>query len=81
MGLCRCASDPQFNGGNAMTIESPTNHSKSRFIRHYLEMVVVIPGDGEYTFPGGLATVTIDHERNRGFYWEPNVWIVHTLNR
>lgn len=37
------------------------------------------PGDGPYTFPAGLAPVEIDHERNRGSYWEPNVWIVHTL--
>ena len=39
------------------------------------------PGDGEYTFPAGLATVTIDHERDRGRYWEPNVWIVHALSK
>ena len=38
------------------------------------------PGDGRYTFPAGLAPVEIDHEHDRGFYWEPNVWIVHTLS-
>jgi GNAT superfamily N-acetyltransferase len=37
------------------------------------------PGDGEYTFPAGLAPVEIDHGRDLGSYWEPNVWIVHTL--
>jgi GNAT superfamily N-acetyltransferase len=37
------------------------------------------PGDGAYTFPAGLATVEIDHARDRGSYWEPNVWIVHTI--
>jgi GNAT superfamily N-acetyltransferase len=37
------------------------------------------PGDGQYTFPAGLALVEIDHHRDRGSYWEPNVWIVHTL--
>jgi hypothetical protein len=37
------------------------------------------PGDGQYTFPAGLAPVEIDHEHDRGSYWEPNVWIVHTL--
>ncbi len=37
------------------------------------------PGDGRYTFPAGLATVDIDHAHDRGTYWEPNVWIVHTL--
>jgi GNAT superfamily N-acetyltransferase len=37
------------------------------------------PGDGQYTFPAGLAPVEIDHKRDRGSYWEPNVWIVHTL--
>jgi GNAT superfamily N-acetyltransferase len=39
------------------------------------------PGDGEYTFPAGLAPVEIDHERDLGSYWEPNVWIVHTVQR
>jgi GNAT superfamily N-acetyltransferase len=37
------------------------------------------PGDGEFTFPAGLATVHIDHAEDRGSYWEPNVWIVHTV--
>jgi GNAT superfamily N-acetyltransferase len=38
------------------------------------------PGDGAYTFPDGLAPVAIDHDRDRGSYWEPNVWIVHALD-
>ncbi len=37
------------------------------------------PGDGQYTFPGGLAAVEIDHLRDCGSYWEPNVWIVHAV--
>lgn len=37
------------------------------------------PGDGEYTFPAGLAPVEIDHGLDRGSYWEPSVWIVHAL--
>ena len=37
------------------------------------------PGDGQYTFPEGLAPVEIDHDRDQGSYWEPNVWIVHAL--
>ena len=36
-------------------------------------------GDGQYTFPAGLATVEIDHGQDRRSYWEPNVWLVHTL--
>ena len=35
-------------------------------------------GDGQYTFRAGLAPVEIDHTADRGCYWEPNVWIVHT---
>jgi GNAT superfamily N-acetyltransferase len=38
------------------------------------------PGDGRYTFPRGLAPVEIDHDRDLGSYWEPNVWIVHTVD-
>jgi hypothetical protein len=39
------------------------------------------PADGEYIFPAGLAPVEIDHARNRGSYWEPNVWIVHAIRQ
>ena len=37
------------------------------------------PDSGDYWFPGGLATVHIDREQDRGSYWEPNVWMHHTL--
>ncbi len=39
------------------------------------------PDDGIYTFPNGLVPVQIDHEHDIGSYWEPNVWIVHKLER
>jgi GNAT superfamily N-acetyltransferase len=35
------------------------------------------PDTGDYVFPEGLTTVHIDHELDRGSYWEPNVWMVH----
>jgi hypothetical protein len=38
---------------------------------------LTFPESGEYWFPHGLATVTIDVADNRGVYWEPNVWMVH----
>jgi GNAT superfamily N-acetyltransferase len=37
------------------------------------------PDDGTYVFPAGLAPVEIDHGRDLGSYWEPNVWIVHEI--
>jgi GNAT superfamily N-acetyltransferase len=37
------------------------------------------PDDGIYTFPSGLAPLHIDHGQDLGSYWEPNVWIVHTV--
>jgi hypothetical protein len=37
------------------------------------------PDDGQYTFPAGLAPVDINHRLDLGCYWEPNVWIVHTV--
>jgi hypothetical protein len=40
---------------------------------------MTFPDSGEYWFPGGLTTVKIDHERDRGGYWEPNVWMEHAL--
>jgi GNAT superfamily N-acetyltransferase len=38
---------------------------------------LAFPDSGEYTFPHGLAPVTIDRARDLGTYWEPNVWMVH----
>jgi hypothetical protein len=37
------------------------------------------PDSGNYWFPGGLATVAIDRDANTGAYWEPNVWMKHTI--
>ena len=37
----------------------------------------MFPESGEYTFPHGLAPVTIDRARDLGTYWEPNVWMIH----
>jgi len=37
------------------------------------------PESGDYWFPGGLATVRIDHTDDSGSYWEPNVWMRHTV--
>lgn len=38
------------------------------------------PESGEYVFPAGLATVRIDREADVGSYWEPNVWIIHSVS-
>jgi hypothetical protein len=38
-----------------------------------------VPETGEYWVPGGLAPVAIDREENLGAYWEPNIWMEHTL--
>ena len=40
---------------------------------------MAFPESGDYWFPGGLATVGIDREAESGRYWEPNVWMRHTL--
>ncbi len=37
------------------------------------------PESGEYTFPGGLATLAVDREVDVCGYWEPNVWMHHPL--
>lgn len=40
---------------------------------------MTFPESGDFWFPGGLATVAIDHETDCGRYWEPNVWMHHQL--
>jgi len=35
------------------------------------------PDDGEYVFPGGLATLLV--EDGVGTHVEPNVWVLHTV--
>jgi hypothetical protein len=37
------------------------------------------PETDDYVFPAGLTTVHIDRERDLGEYWEPNVWLIHSL--
>jgi len=38
------------------------------------------PETGDYVFPAGLATVRIDREKDTGEYWEPNIWIIHSVS-
>ena len=40
---------------------------------------IAFPESGDYWFPGGLATVAIDRQSDTGAYWEPNVWMQHTI--
>jgi hypothetical protein len=40
---------------------------------------MIYPESGSYWFPGGLATLSIDRERDQGLYFEPNVWMHHAL--
>jgi GNAT superfamily N-acetyltransferase len=40
---------------------------------------MTFPQSGEYVFPRGLALVAIDRERDRGVYYEPNVWMWHRV--
>jgi hypothetical protein len=37
------------------------------------------PESGSYWFPGRLTTLEVDHEADRGSYWEPNVWMQHAV--
>lgn len=36
-----------------------------------------LPRPGDYVFPGGLAPLTVADGEGR--YWEPNVWMLHSL--
>jgi hypothetical protein len=42
---------------------------------------MAFPESGRYVFPAGLTTLDIDREGDVGSYWEPNVWLVHHLER
>jgi hypothetical protein len=37
------------------------------------------PESGEYVFPRGLATLSVNREADVGSYWEPNVWMAHRM--
>ena len=37
------------------------------------------PETGDYVFPAGLAPLRIDTASDIGEYWEPNVWLIHSL--
>jgi hypothetical protein len=36
------------------------------------------PQSGQYVVKGALNPITMDVEKDRGIYVEPNVWLVHT---
>lgn len=38
---------------------------------------LALPESGDYVFPDGLDLLHVDRDRDRGEYWEPNVWMVH----
>ena len=38
---------------------------------------MVFPSTGEYVIPGGLSTLHVDRDEDRGRYVEPNVWVQH----
>lgn len=38
------------------------------------------PGSGSYIVPFAAAPVTIDRENDEGIYFDPNVWVVHTVD-
>lgn len=40
---------------------------------------MALPEPGEYVFPGGLAPMTVAD--GVGYYWEPNVWMLHSGRR
>jgi GNAT superfamily N-acetyltransferase len=42
---------------------------------------MAFPESGAYVVPGALVPVEIDRERDQGLYVEPNVWMVHRLQR
>jgi GNAT superfamily N-acetyltransferase len=37
------------------------------------------PGSGSYVVPFAAAPVTIDREADEGVYFDPNVWVIHTV--
>jgi hypothetical protein len=38
-----------------------------------------LPESGEYVFPQGLAPLRVDREADLGLYYEPNVWVRHSV--
>jgi GNAT superfamily N-acetyltransferase len=40
---------------------------------------LALPESGEYVFPRGLAPLSVDRERDVGLYYEPNLWMVHSV--
>ncbi len=37
------------------------------------------PESGSYVFPSALALLEVDREADLGAYWEPNVWVRHSV--
>jgi GNAT superfamily N-acetyltransferase len=41
---------------------------------------MAFPESGEYVIPGGLQLLSVDREKDVGLYYEPNVWMLHTVS-
>jgi hypothetical protein len=42
---------------------------------------MTFPESGGYWFPAGLAPLAVDRDADRGSYREPNVWMLHAVER
>ena len=40
---------------------------------------IALPETGTYVIPDALAPITVNRERDRGRYVEPNVWMTHSI--
>ena len=40
---------------------------------------MAFPQSCDYWFPEGLSTLTIDRDADLGCYWEPEVWMRHSV--
>jgi GNAT superfamily N-acetyltransferase len=40
---------------------------------------LALPETGDYVIPDALSPITVDRERDRALYVEPNVWMIHCI--
>jgi hypothetical protein len=66
--------------GAELSRPEPRSLKISGTVREWEEWTqMAFPVSGEYVFPRGLATVSIDRDADLGLYYEPNVWLVHRI--
>jgi Acetyltransferase (GNAT) family len=64
--------------GGQIIATAPQSQTMTATVREWETWTgMMLPATGDYVIPGGLSSLHIDIDDDRGIYTEPNVWVRH----